>query len=264
MAVRAVGMALALAIAGSAPGCIEPKCFGDRDCAGGKVCEPFTGACVAPQCVATSECAQGRICEQHACVVGCLRTDDCSDGMLCLDSRCRGLEQQCQCPLAPAFCADDLNPVSPTVGQPVCVPGPEPGGTMLFFGSVSCSHCQGLFTALLQIQARMIVDGLQPRLVFVQTATRPISPALIVSGLPGVSDPVVLDSDALSIWESYHVDWYYVVVVDTHACLATRFGPLEASQFQESMGPAIEEAWRKAMTPACPDIVAGQDADAGG
>jgi hypothetical protein len=236
----------------ASPACVEPKCSGDRDCGSGKVCYAATGSCVTPECETHAQCRAGTVCERRSCVAGCLAEADCDAGTQCVENRCTAFEQQCHCPLAPAFCLADRNPASPTSGTQVCLPGASPGGTVLFFGSVVCSHCQGIFSVLLAMQGRLRAEGASPRLLWVQLAKTPMPPETIAAAFAGVDAPVLQDVAGIDVWDAYHVDWYYVVVLDTHGCVAGRFGPLTTEQVQGAMGPVIEGTWRTSMTPACP------------
>jgi hypothetical protein len=233
------------------PACIDSKCFVDRDCAGGNVCQPLTGSCVAPQCQSNQQCPAGRVCEQHRCVVGCVDDNACAKGLKCVNSRCRVWQEQCQCPLAPIFCPTDINPMSATFGAQVCAAGGSGGGMMLLFGSVLCPHCRALFTALQGVESRLQQDGLQPTLIFVQIKSVQPSADMISALMTDDRAPIFQDTDDMDIWGAYGVDWYYAVILDTHDCIAARFGPLESYTVQGETGDIIERSWRSAMDPAC-------------
>lgn len=194
---------------------------------------------------------------------GCLSGDDCAAGWTCEENRCRQTEEECHCPLAPESCELDINPTSSTYGQSPCIPGDEPGGTLLVFGSVLCSHCTNLLSAVREMEARLLLDGLHPRIVFVQVKDRPVSASVVGEALPDFHGAVVNDVEGLDIWEQYQVNWYYLVVVESHGCLSARFGPIMGDEVRESRAKEIEAAWRASMARECPDTLSGDQSDGG-
>jgi hypothetical protein len=47
------------------------------------------------------------------------------------------------------------------------------------------------------------------------------------------------------------VTWYFAVILDTHDCIAARFGPISSYEVRGETGAVIERAWRDAMEPEC-------------
>ncbi|MBM4373297.1 MAG: hypothetical protein FJ098_16695 [Deltaproteobacteria bacterium] len=129
---------LGTAIAASA-GCIPSRCYQDRDCPDGRLCNVSTGACVVPDCTADEDCGAGLICKAHVCVDGCATDADCGQAKLCVAGHCvleTSSGSGCSCVPAPAFCAPDLHPASPTFGTDVCLGDASPTAKLLFFGNV--------------------------------------------------------------------------------------------------------------------------------
>jgi hypothetical protein len=271
------GLALALGcttLLGLGSGCITSRCLRDADCVGGQVCREDTGACVDPECSVDSDCGRGRVCEQRFCVAGCASQADCADDEQCVDRRCLPIGAECDCPLAHEFCGTDINPNSPSAGTEVCVGDDFPDGVGLFFGSVYCGHCTGIWAALEQRKAALQAEGLPARLVWVQLKTALATPDDVGARLgPEVTDPVIHDTDALGLWDAYATTWYHFILVDSHGCRLTDYGPLDSSIATSEVGDQIVAEWRDAMDDACPDGTppidggdagddAGADADA--
>jgi hypothetical protein len=243
--------ALALVSACVAPGCLDSKCYRNEDCTAGQICQTMTGACTPPECTAHSQCAQGRICESYTCVAGCLEDNACDQGKRCVKNRCVVIENQCGCALATRFCLPDIDPVSPSSGKEVCIPDSNPGGTLIFFGSVLCSHCQSYFAQLNALRAKLVAEGLPARIVWSQWSGAPVTPAIVQSQLAGANPVVVQDSAAIGMWPAYHADWYFVSILETHGCEGFSFGPLSESTIEQELA-TIEAKWRTSMTTACP------------
>jgi hypothetical protein len=244
--------AVSLAWAALAAGCVDSKCYRKEDCAAGQICQTVTGACVAPECTAHSQCAQGKICENGACVTGCLADKECEQGKQCIKNRCVVLENQCGCALATRFCLPDINPSSQTAGRDVCIPDSAPGGTLVFFGSVLCSHCLTFFAQLHATRDKLMAEGLAPKLVWSQWSQVLVDASVVTTQLGGADAVVVQDTAAIGMWPAYHADWYYVAILETHGCVGFLAGPLSEATLAQDM-VTIEAQWRRSMTTACPE-----------
>ena len=214
----------------------------------GQVCETATGACVTPQCVTHATCGAGRVCDDHQCVPGCLADGECGDDERCLDLRCVRVGETCDCPLAPEFCGPDLNPRSPTVATERCVPDGA-DATVLVVGSVACSHCHALLSAVI---ARLAAVADPPPVVFVQLRDRPMDRAAVATYFGTYTVPVIHDTEALDIVGRYAADWYHVMLIDGHGCLAGHWGPLAASELSGATGDALAGSLEAALAGACP------------
>lgn len=244
--------ALALGWAALTSGCVDSKCYRNEDCSSGQVCQTATGSCVAPECTAHSQCAQGKICENNACISGCLADKECDQGKQCVKNRCVVIDNQCGCALATRFCLPDINPWSPTGGKEVCIPDTAPGGTLVFFGSVLCSHCLNFFSHLTATRDKLKSEGLAPKFVWSQWSEAPVSSEVVTTQLGGSDVVVVQDTAAIGMWPAYHADWYYVAILETHGCVGWLGGPLSTATLDQDMA-TIEAQWRKSMTSACPE-----------
>jgi hypothetical protein len=238
-------------------GCINSRCIRNSDCPAGQICVGATGQCQPPECLSDTACGPGRICESFFCVAGCRSDDDCAPDERCDDyDRCRQIGTECDCLLGPAFCLEDLNPRSAGFGRQACVADDDEAGTAVFFGSVGCSHCRAIYDALLRRRAQLQGEGLAPRLLWVQLKDRPITPDEITTLLTEAADtPIVLDTAELDIWGRYGADWYHLVVVDGHKCIARHWGPVYSTDVDGAVGEEIVEVWRRAMTEECPEPV---------
>jgi Cys-rich repeat protein len=254
---RGLALALALgctALLGLGTGCITSRCLRDADCTGGQVCQTGTGACVDPECSVDTDCGAGRVCEQRFCVAGCASQADCADTEQCVDRRCLPIGAECDCPLAHQFCGTDINPNSPTSGTEICVDDSFPDGVGLFFGSIYCGHCTGDFAALRTRRAELTAEGLPARMIWVQLKTALSTPEDVAAHLgPDVTDPVIHDTDALGLWDAYATTWYHFILVDSHGCRLTDYGPLDSAGVLGEVGDQILAEWRDAMDDTCPD-----------
>lgn len=121
-----------------ADGCIRSRCYKDRDCPDGKLCNVDTGACVVPDCLDDSDCPGGAVCKAHVCVEGCVGDDDCGTAKVCVAGHCvleTSSGSGCICVAAPEFCAPDLHPGSQTFQSEVCLGDTAPTAKLLFFGN---------------------------------------------------------------------------------------------------------------------------------
>ncbi len=252
-----LGLMISIIGALAQPACIESKCFRNADCADGRLCQQATGACQTAECQSSDQCGPARVCKQGACVPGCKGDSDCVSGQKCFETQCRTVEAECQCPLAPKFCLTDVNPTSAAYGTDICFPSESSGGTLLFFGSVYCSHCKLVFAELQEVENGLRANGLNPTLLWVQPLDRPLVASDIPSQLPDVHSPVVEDKRDIGVWQAYQVDWYYVAVLESHGCMSARFGPLSGGDFHGGVGTSIANAWKKSMKPVCPGSVEG-------
>ena len=119
-------------------GCIQSRCYRDRDCPGGQVCNTSTGACVVPDCLLDDDCPEGRICQSHACVPGCAGDDDCGTAKRCVAGHCvleTSSGSGCICVGAPKLCAPDIHPDSPTFQDEICLGSTSQTAKLLFFGN---------------------------------------------------------------------------------------------------------------------------------
>lgn len=227
----------ALALLAATSGCVDSRCTRNAECPVGQVCVTATGACEAPACTSDAECA---------------------DDQRCFANHCVPRDESCDCAQAPTFCGVDLNPLSPSGGHPVCVPGAFDQGAMLFFGSVLCSHCQALLDALEVLQAEVLPGGSAP-LIFVQEPSIEVSGQVVEGALAGSAVAVVQDDASLGIWSAYAADWYHVVLIDRNGCQARHWGPLIASDVTDNLHHEMRTEWLKAQevscTPTPPDAV---------
>jgi hypothetical protein len=242
-------VALGLALAASA--CVDARCTRNAECPAGKVCVTATGACEAPECTSDGECGAGRVCDQFACVSGCRADAECADDQRCFANHCVPRDEACDCPTAPRFCGVDLNPLSPTAGDPVCVPDTFDAGGLLFFGSVMCSHCQSVLAALEAVQAQVAASGTAP-LVFVQEPTIEVGSATVEGSLSGSTVVVLQDDPDKGVWPAYGADWYHAVLIDRNGCLAKHWGSLVDERGAVILDvAATRAAWLEARQAAC-------------
>ena len=132
-----IAILLVLTIFGTA-GCIESRCYRDRDCPDGKVCNTGNGACVTPDCLADGDCPAGEICQSHACVPGCMGDEDCGIAKICVAGHCvleTSSGSGCVCVSAPAVCAKDIHPGSTTFQSEICMGDTAQTAKLLFFGN---------------------------------------------------------------------------------------------------------------------------------
>lgn len=208
-------------------------------------------------------------------MVGCLSDRECGTGR-CIDLRCRALGSStapsasptdagapsdaessgspapCSCPLAPEVCLSDINPASDSFGTKTCIAvGPSPG-VVLFFGNVTCSHCQSIFKNLLTISSKLRSDQLEPKLAFVQLKTFAHTPAVVSSTFPQHHGPVLQDTESDDAWSSYAADWYDVIVVDSHGCLGQHYRAEQTFNLSGNAGLELEKAWRASLSNECP------------
>lgn len=229
----------------AAAGCVEPLCTADADCGGVLVCEESSGECVEPECWTHDQCEQGRICDDNACVPGCVDDDDCDDDEICDQNHCVPESDVCEGVDALPFCAPDINPWSPTQGQDFCVATEAGAHGALFFGSMSCGSCRGIFTQVHLIGEVLESEGLAPALAFVQVSTAPIDSGDVEEDLDeSVDDAVVLDTDELGLWDGYRAERYELVLVDGRGCVVAHYPPLTYTDLQEGLGDEIEDEWR--------------------
>ena len=230
--------------------CVDARCSRNAECPAGQVCNTTTGACATPECTSDGECGSGRVCEQFACQSGCRTDAECPVDQRCFADHCVPRAEACDCPQAPRFCGVDLNPLSPSVDQTVCVPDVFPSGGVLFFGSVLCSHCQALLDALEVLQAE-VGGAVDAPIVFVQEPTIQVGGSTIEGALGGATVAVVADDPDLGIWPGYHADWYHVVLVNRNGCLDHHWGPLAASDVSSALHEEMRVAWLAAREAAC-------------
>ncbi|TNF37759.1 MAG: hypothetical protein EP329_02330 [Deltaproteobacteria bacterium] len=240
---------LALLTWTAAPSCIDSRCTQNRECPVGQICELATGACQVPECTRDAECGEGQVCNDYQCVAGCRSVTDCPADYACLEKRCVPVGTDCGCPLAPSFCVTDLNPRSATVGEVVC--SADQPTTLFLFGNVGCSHCRALLDALL-VLGEAVGDEAVPPVSFMQIGSIPVDEAAVGTHFAAYTVPVLPDGEALDIWHSYSADWYHVVLVDDHGCLAGHWGPLVPADIEGDVGVEMSAAWTNALTGACP------------
>jgi len=240
---------LALGFGFWAPSCVDSRCTLDRECPAGQVCETGTGVCQVPECTRDTECATGQVCDDYECVAGCRRDEECPTDHACVDKRCVPVGSSCECPLAPTFCVTDLNPRSTTAGQEVC--NADMTATVYVFGNVGCSHCKSLLNAVLAL-AEEVGGGEAAAVAFIQLESMPVDEAAVGQYFAAYTVPVLPDGGAVDIWQTYSADWYHVVLVDDHGCLAGHWGPLSASDVEGEDRAAISAAWTNALSGACP------------
>ncbi len=119
-------------------GCIRSRCYRNRDCPGGQVCNASTGACVIPDCLGDGDCQESQICQSNVCVPGCDGDDDCGTAKVCVAGHCvldTSSGSGCICIGAPAFCAPDIHPGSTTFQSEVCMGDSSQTAKLLFFGN---------------------------------------------------------------------------------------------------------------------------------
>jgi hypothetical protein len=274
--------------------CIK-ACAADTDCPNGKFCDKPTGLCQMG-CRSSSDCTSGEECIKNQCrptsspdpspdgrpAGGGIEDGGLDDGGLDdggiedggLDDG--GIEDGgiddgglpsgvpdsagapvCSCLPAPFACLYDINPASPTTGKLVCEPGVPPRATVLFFGNLGCSHCQGIFRNLLLIESQLRGEGLSTALVFVQLKDYTYTASEVTSILPTHLGPVLQDTSSEDFWKIYNADWYEAKIIDSHGCLAALFYSVdtmdlvgEGQQLRPS-GQLLKDAWRSAMGTAC-------------
>jgi Cys-rich repeat protein len=240
-------------------GCVDSRCTRNSECPTGEICEASTGACVAPECTSDGQCPQGTVCKDFACIAGCRTSSECADKETCFDHRCVEQVGACECPAAPSFCEQDVNPRSPTAGQEVCTADAFPKGVMLFFGSVKCGHCRNLYDALVRLQAELEGEGEAPRIVFMQLKDVQVDADDVESALDDDAvAPIIQDTDELGLWTTYDADWYHVVLIDRHGCLSEHLGPLTDEQVDGDLHETLKDAWRDAMDADCAEPVSEQ------
>ncbi|MFH1529611.1 MAG: hypothetical protein ABIK09_02630 [Pseudomonadota bacterium] len=119
-------------------GCIRSRCYRDRDCPGGQVCNSATGVCVVPDCIGDDACLAGQICQANVCVPGCLGDEDCGTAKVCVAGHCvleTSSGSGCICIAAPLFCAQDIHPGSTTFQSEICMGDTSQTAKLLFFGN---------------------------------------------------------------------------------------------------------------------------------
>jgi hypothetical protein len=250
---------LFVVVGGLLSGCIESRCYGDADCPAGRVClEEGGGKCVEPECTAAAPCPAGYLCVNSFCDKGCLTDEECGEGFRCVGALCTPYQESCDCTGAPPFCAEDLNPNSASAGQEVCSDVPGEGGIALFFGSIKCSHCWSNFKRVEAMRDELLADGYPVDSYFVHLKTVEASSSTVGETMSWASSPVVADNDELAIWDDYLADWYHLVIVDRHGCVAQHFGPVVPSHFDGEDNP-IRQAWIDSISSDCPGPPAGGD-----
>lgn len=121
-----------------AVGCIRSKCYKNRDCPDGQVCNASTGACVVPDCLGDGDCDEGQICQSNVCVPGCTGDDDCGVAKVCVAGHCvleTSSGSGCVCVAAPELCAPDIHPGSTTFQSELCMGDTSQTAKLLFFGN---------------------------------------------------------------------------------------------------------------------------------
>ncbi len=247
-------MAVALLVVSASSllsGCIESRCYGDADCPSGKVCLEETGKCLAPECTAAAPCPAGYLCLNSFCDKGCLTDEECGEGFKCVGAFCTPYRESCDCTGAPPFCTEDLNPNSTSAGQQVCSDAPGEGGVALFFGSIKCSHCWSNFERVEQMRDELLAEGYPVTSYFVHLKTVGANSSTVGEKMGWSTSPVVSDNDELAIWDDYLADWYHLVIVDRHGCVAQHFGPVVPSHFDGKDNP-IRQAWIDSISSECP------------
>jgi len=250
-------LVLLFAVAISPPACIDSKCYRNGDCPGDEVCLKESGRCVDSECGTTADCPTGSYCKNNLCVAGCLSDEQCGTGTRCIEALCIPYSRECDCPAAPPFCADDLNPNSATSGKTLCSSDYEKGGLALFFGSIKCSHCWNNFKAAMKMKAQVEGEGYSPSLFFVHLTTVDASPELVQEKMSWAVDPVIADTEQVAIWERYSADWYHLIFIDQNGCVAGHVGPVVPEHFEKSSGEEIKELWISSFSGEC----AGSHAD---
>jgi len=252
---RLVLVAAMVAVAWLATACVDSRCTRNAECPAGQVCNTLTGACAVPACTSDGECGDGRVCRQFACVAGCVVDTDCASDQRCFAGQCVARDQACDCAQAPHFCGVDLNPLSPTSGETVCVPDTFPTGVLLFFGSVLCPHCQDILDALEAMQVEVGGPGAAP-MVFVQEPTIEVGASTVQEALAGATLAVLPDDPQAGIWPAYAADWYHVVLTNRNGCLDQHWGPLVPADVSDTRHAEMRAAWSAAAEAVCtPDPV---------
>jgi hypothetical protein len=261
-------------------GTCTKACAADTDCPNGKFCDKPTGLCQIG-CRSSSDCTSGEECVKNQCHRtsspdpspdggpaggglddgglddGGLDDGGLDDGGLPSGVPDSGGAQVCSCLPAPFACLYDINPASLTTGKLVCEPGVPPRATVLFFGNLGCSHCQGIFRNLLLIESQLRDEGLGPTLVFVQLKDYTYTASEVTSILPTHTGPVLQDTGSADFWGIYNADWYEVKIIDSHGCLGALFSSndtmdlVAADQQLRPSGQLLKDAWRSAMGTDC-------------
>lgn len=262
----------------------QPGCRYNTECLTGYVCDTRgeKRACVRA-CSNDGDCPAGKFCDKGTtlCEPGCRSDADCPSDNTCVKNKCwpvisslpqadAGSEDDagtlvCSCLRAPRACLVDINPSSSTSGATVCEPSDPPRATAMFFGNVGCSHCQNIFSQLLEIESQLRSEGLDATLAFVQLNTWDYTGEQVTSTFPTHRGPVLQDTTSTNLWEVYGADWYEVKIIDTHGCLSAFFAPAETMNLISSghlttAGTRMKEAWRSAMSSEChvlPDASVG-------
>jgi hypothetical protein len=259
-----LGLSLVLA-----SGCIKSVCENKTDCPAGNTC--IEGACIK-ECVVDGDCPLGKFCDKgtRVCETGCRNNGDCPSDNTCVHNKCwpvnssvevdGGAEDDggalaCSCLQAPRACLVDINPSSSTSGSSLCEPS-VPTATLMFFGNLGCSHCQSIFSQLLEIESQLRSEKLDPTLAFVQLNTWDYTGEQAASTFPTHRGPVLQDTTSTNLWDLYGADWYEVKIIDTHGCLSAFFAPPDTMNLVSSgdlttAGTLVKEAWRSAMSSEC-------------
>jgi len=244
-----IGLFLAALFAFVPSSCLDSVCHQDADCSDGTICIEATGQCVQPECTSHSECREGLICEEYICLEGCLSQDDCGANEQCYNNRCLEVSA-CNCPLAPNFCQDDLNPLSETGGEEICLPSTFPNGVALFFGSVYCGICRSNYDALLALQAELEADGTDLDMIFVHsTATQ--AQSADVESLLSCDSVVVQDTAEINIKVNYSAGSYDFIVVDAVGCISAHLEHVTATDVEGDLRDDIIAAWTIAAEAEC-------------
>lgn len=230
--------------------CVESACYTHSDCPDGQVCGS-NGKCRQPECTSHDECGDRQVCENYSCVEGCVEQSDCDDNQVCSSNRCVALNQQCDCPSAPIFCLQDVNPQSGAVGKDVCLDHFAGNGVVLFFGSIACPHCHGLFKRLEAIKETLKAEGLSPVLLFVNLKSVVLDGPTVQSLMDFATEPLLQDTDTQDVWGDFGADWYEVVMINRNGCMAAHLGPLSENDLVDEPGAEFAEKWRKAANAAC-------------
>lgn len=214
------------------PACIESRCYGDGDCALGKVCLEETGKCLVPECSDTKPCLSGYSCVKSSCVE-------------------TPYQEECNCTDAPPFCAVDINPNSSGAGQEVCSDASGEGGLALFFGSVNCPHCWAIFKGVELMRDGLLAAGYPVKSYFAHIKNVEASPTTVGEKMEWATSPVVADTEELAIWDDYLATWYHFVIIDKHGCVVSHFGPVAPEDFDGDDSP-IRQAWIDSLSSECP------------
>lgn len=262
-----------------ASGCIKSVCETKTDCPAGNLC--YQGACLK-ECAVDGDCPSGKFCDKgtRLCEIGCRSNAECPRDNTCVHNKCWPVSSSlpqtdagsegdggsvCSCLRAPHACLVDINPSSSTSGSSVCEPTDPPRATAMFFGNLGCSHCQNIFSQLLQLESQLRGEGLDATLAFVQLNTWDYTGEQVTSTFPSHRGPVLQDTTSTNLWDAYGADWYEVKILDTHGCLSAFFAPPDTMNLISSgelttAGALLKEAWRSAMSSEChvlPDASVG-------